>query len=205
NTRRGGVMKKAVLAAALAFATFAGVHAPAASQELVATFSTKIGDAPVPGATASLKLNPDGTILATLVSLSNWQLTGFGVDSSAVYESHDFSAPTGVFSTVLSTSFGDFWTGWGGGETQNNLSMTWLIGTPGTFTSLSQIINGSHSPYDAFAYVLNLSPFGTTEYAANFTLVAAVPEPETQALLMAGLGALAIVARRRKKTLARRE
>ena len=199
-------MKKAVLAAALAFATFAGAHAPAAAQELVATFSTKVGNGPVPGATASLKLNPDGTILATLVSLSSdWQLIGFGVDSSTVYESHDFSSPTGVFSTVVATSFGDFWTGWGGGETQNNLSMTWLIGTPGTFTSLSQIINGGHSPYDAFAYVLNLAPFGTTEYAANFTLVSAVPEPETQALLMTGLGALAIVARRRKKALARGE
>jgi hypothetical protein len=57
--------------------------------------------------------------------------------------------------------------------------MTWLIGWPGTFTSVLDVISGSHSSYDGFVDVLNLQPFGVTQYAANFSSVSAVPEAET--------------------------
>ena len=80
-------MKKAI-SAVLALLCAFGTHGPAGAQALVATLETALGDAPVPDATAaSLELNPDGTIQATVNLLSTWQLIGAGLAWN--WESHD--------------------------------------------------------------------------------------------------------------------
>jgi hypothetical protein len=188
-------MKKAVLAS-LVMITVLGMSRIAVAQELIATFDTAIGSGPTPGATASLTLNADGTIAATATSLSTLQLVGFGVDSFFQYSSHDFSA-SDVTSSGWGTSFGGFATGWT--SSFGVESMTWLIGSPGTFASTFDILNGSGSDFDAFIFARDPVSGAFTEYAANFTTVAAIPEPETYALFMAGMVAVAIARKRSAK------
>ena len=79
-------------------------------------------------------------------------------------------------------------------------SMTWLIGSPGTFASIFDVLDGGNSTYDAFIFANDPLTGDFTQYAANFTSVAAVPEPETYALFMAGLGAVAMLTRRRSRS-----
>jgi hypothetical protein len=191
----GKHMKKAILAA-LAIVTVLGMHQAAEAQELIATFDTAIGNGPTPGATASLTLNSDGTIAATATSLSTLQLVGFGVDSFFQYPSYDFSA-TDVTSSGWGTSFGGFATGWT--SSFGVESMTWLIGSPGTFASIFDVLNGSGSDFDAFIFARDPVSGEFTEYAANFTSVAAIPEPETYALFLAGMVALALARKRSAK------
>ena len=188
-------MKKAVLAA-LAVVAVSGVPQHAYADGLIATFEAAVGNGPVPGATASLALNPDGTISAAATSLTTLELVGFGVDSFFQHPSYDFSA-TDVTSSGWGTSFGGFASGWT--RTIGVESMTWLIGSPGTFASVFDILDGSGSAFDAFIFAVNPLNGEFTEYAANFTSAPAVPEPETYALLLAGMGVVAMFTRRRSR------
>ena len=95
------------------------------------------------------------------------------------------------------TSFGGFATGWT--STLGVESMTWLIGSPGTFAAISNVLDGSGSDYDGFIFARDPLTGAFTQYAANFNPVAAVPEPETYALFLAGLGAIAMLTRRRSR------
>lgn len=186
-------MNKAVLAT-LALISVLALHQPAAAQGLVATFDTAIGPGPTPGATATLKLNADGTISAKATSLSTLQLVGFGVDSFFQYPSYDFSSPNAI-TTGWGTSFGGFASGWT--SSSGVAGMTWLIGAPGTFTSFAEALNGEGSAFDAFIFAWDPSTGDFTEYAANFAV--AVPEPETYVLFIAGLGAMALARRRSRQ------
>ena len=188
-------MKNAVLAA-LAVVAVSWLPQHAYGEGLVATFAAAIGNGPIPGATASLTLNPDGTISATTTSLSTLELVGFGVDSFFHHPSYDFSA-TDVTSSGWGTSFGGFASGWT--RTTGVENMTWLIGSPGTFASVFDVLDGSGSAFDAFIFAVNPMNGEFTEYAAHFTSAPAVPEPETYALLLVGMGAVAMVARRRSR------
>ncbi len=119
------------------------------------------------------------------------------MDSFFQHPSYDFSA-TDVTSTGWGTSFGNFASGWT--RTLGVESMTWLIGSPGTFASVFDVLDGGNSTYDAFIFANDPLTGDFTQYAANFTSVAAVPEPETYALFMAGLGAVAMLTRRRSRS-----
>ena len=154
-------------------------------------FQHRACSGPTPGATASLTLNSDGTISATGPRYP-LQLVGFGVDSIFQYPSFDFSSPDATSS------------GWGTSrrfcdrldEHDRRDSMTWLIGSPGTFASIAGVLDGPGSAYDAFIFARDPLSGAFTQYAADFTSVPAVPEPETYALLLAGLGAVAMLTRR---------
>lgn len=77
--------------------------------------------------------------------------------------------------------------------------MTWLIGDPGTFGSVFDVLEGHGSPFDAFVFARDSRDGSFTEYAANFTAsTPAIPEPETYALVLAGLGVIGALSHRRR-------
>ena len=102
---------------------------------------------------------------------------------------------------------------WGSPDTYNKLTVTSTGGTQ-MFDSTninfaSSTGDQSYSQYVQFtglngAMITSLSfnnlPAQDAFESANFSITTPVPEPETYALLLAGLGAVAFVARRRRNT-----
>jgi len=101
---------------------------------------------------------------------------------------------------------------WGSPDTYNQLTVHSSVGADQLFTASSlgfPVTNGnqSFSQYVQFAanagqsilsFTFNNSPQVNAFETANFSIVRAVPEPETYALMMAGLAALGFISRRRK-------
>ena len=197
-------MKKVVLAA-LGWVVSLAMHPSAHSQELIATFETGVlaygpGPIVIPGGTVTLELKPNGTIFATAQTVGALNLLSVGLNSKVDYETYGFSA-SNVEDTQVGTSFGYFDTAWIGigGQMLGNTTLTWSIGAPGTFDSVYDVLGGSRSSYDAFLYVMDIQTSALTEYAANFTAVGSIPEPETYSLMIAGLAAVGLAARRRNR------
>lgn len=74
--------------------------------------------------------------------------------------------------------------------------------TPGTLSS--NAFSFSSAPVGAGSYYLNVSGIGNGPQGGLYNgsiSVAAVPEPETYAMLLAGMGVMFFIARRRNKTL----
>lgn len=106
------------------------------------------------------------------------------------------------------TSFVSFL--WGSPDKYNKLTVTTLDGDSYDFTSSSfptVVFNGNQSfaSYIGFTAtdgdLLSSMTFSSTSNAfeaSNFSITAPVPEPQTYALMLAGLGAIFFVARRRK-------
>lgn len=99
---------------------------------------------------------------------------------------------------------------WGSPDTYNMLTVTSSNGSQLFTTSLLGLPgdgNQSVSQYVQFSAIagskitgltFNNQPATDAFETANYSLTAPVPEPETYALMLAGLGALAFVAKRRK-------
>lgn len=85
----------------------------------------------------------------------------------------------------IGTDPGDFW---GPPNTQNN-----------TLVRLDTVFAGDTNGADAFDPALEWRGFGVDHFAElGSPILAAIPEPETYALLLAGLGLLGFAARRRR-------
>ena len=102
---------------------------------------------------------------------------------------------------------------WGSPDTYNTLSVTTNLGSysfvPGgvgglSFTSTNgnqsyaQYVGFTASAGETIRSLTFASPNQDAFEAANFSITAPVPEPETYALMLGGLGMLGLLARRRK-------
>lgn len=106
------------------------------------------------------------------------------------------------------TSFVSFL--WGSPDMYNALSVTTTAGTTTSFTSASfpGVVFAGNQEYasylglngngDLITSVTFSSPITNAFEASNFSVTTPVPEPETYALMLAGLGMLGFIARRRK-------
>ncbi len=189
------------LSRSLAFVVTAFISVGAAQADSAAAlFTDRVGPGDIPGAFATLSLNDDGSIFATVTSLTSLKVRGFGFDSNVRYPTHDFSSPD-VLDSGWGTSFGIFETGWvhlPGFATQ---SLSWTIGAPGSFSSVFDLFKGNGSTFDAYANA-EATEHDFTEYAANFS-ASPVPEPATLPVLMAGLSLVGLASgshRRRNRS-----
>lgn len=141
------------------------------------------------GGSVTFTLNGDGTIAASLTSLDGG-IIGFGFDSvnpNLPESGFPPGQPANPYGWL--GSYGYFPSGFLA-STPYPASMTWTIGNPGDYSSVSQVLGGPNLSWDFYMF----SGPGN-EWAA----VAAVPEPQTYAMLALGLGVLGWMRSRRAR------
>jgi hypothetical protein len=76
----------------------------------------------------------------------------------------------------------------------------------GTFTTSAKALSLAMAPVAAGAYYINIKGTSSGSFGGAYngsistTAVTAVPEPESYAMLLAGLGLMGVIARRRNKS-----
>lgn len=181
--------------AALAACLF--LIAPAHADSLLGDFNIKNGFASASGGNVSFTLNGNGTIAADLSSFDGG-IIGFAFDSVA------FGLPESNFSASISNTngssdmYGFHFSGFSCDSSVGcGTHVSWTIGSAGEFSSAFQALGGGNASYDFFLYTIARG----NQWGAN-AVAAPVPEPETYAMLLAGLGLLAWLGRRRKRNAA---
>jgi len=163
------------------------------------SFSTGVGPgsyaAPIPA-----DVSPAGSFSIQSTSVPNVYLAPLGDSSTFLVVNPGFAATIDLHgvtsfsflwgspdpSNAVSFNGGAFMTGsdiFGGVANSSNANTQWI-----TFTA------------DEASGPLNTLTIKTGQIAFEMAVAAPVPEPETYALMLAGLGAMAFVARRRKST-----
>lgn len=179
-------MKRLIVAAVLCLAVVAPVHADVITED----FDILNGALSPSGGTITFSLNLDGTISATLHSISN--VYGFAFDSIATnLPESNFSPWIPTYMSGWIDMYGYHPTGFAcfpGYSCDVTTDWYWTIGTPGQFTSVLEALGGGHAQYPFF--LLN----DDGQWAAG----APTPEPTTLALLGLGLAGLTF-SRRRKQ------
>jgi hypothetical protein len=184
--------RKKILGALLASIGCLSLATSAHADSLFGDFTIAYGGATVPSAGhVTFDLNANGTIAATLTSF-NGGIVGFGFDSIGRLPESDFSVSPGN-TAGWGSGFGQHMSGFYIGTSPTSVS--WTIGNAGMFSSVWQALEGTGSNYDFY--------LGTNRgsWAANaYGVAAPVPEPETYAMMLAGLGLLGFAAARRKRS-----
>ena len=178
------VLKRWVCLLALALGS-AYAHADA----VIGDFVIRDGVASASGGTVTFTLNGDGTIAAVVNSLAG-NILGFGFDSATP------NLPESGFSPLdepvnpygWNDMYGDHLSGFLATGLHDTIS--WTIGTPGSFASVSDALTGTGSAYDFF-----LLTTSGDQWAANAAAV--VPEPGVLILALTALAAGGVSGRRR--------
>jgi len=179
-------MKKVI--ASLVFGLFASGAAQA--DVINGSFNYLYGTGAIaPAGSITLNLNPNGTVAAHVSMVSTLSLIGVALDSNGHYVASGM--PIGS-DTSWGTGLGSFNSGIVCYPTNCSNDFSWVIGTTGQFTSVTQLVTGTNSAYDFWAYDVQGRQFGGVVTSVQN----AVPEPGSIALF--GLALLGLGAVRRK-------
>ena len=161
------------------------------------SFSTGVGPgsyaAPIPA-----DVSPAGSFSIQSTSVPNVYLAPLGDSSTFLVVNPGFAATVDLHGV---TSFSFLW---GSPDPSNAVSFNGGAFMTGS-SILGAVANSSNAntqwiTFTAIEGVLNTMTIKTGQIAFEMAVAAPVPEPETYALMLAGLGAMAFVARRRKST-----
>jgi hypothetical protein len=118
-------------------------------------------------------------------------------NSGAGFSAITFDIPVLFSTTFTSASFFSNADGIKGNEDDTNV---------GTFTTSAKALSLAMAPVAAGAYYINIKGTSSGSFGGAYngsistTAVTAVPEPESYAMLLAGLGLMGVIARRRNKS-----
>jgi hypothetical protein len=131
-------------------------------------------------------LNSNGTVAATLTSYGPPTILGFGFDSNSSLPQYNFSSTRPTYLSSCSDNFGLQQTCFAYFFLDPGpLSLSWTIGNPGEFTSVTQLLTGGTSSVD---FWFDDSDFH--QWGGNAQPYSPVPEPSTVLMFCSGVACL---------------